>query len=100
MEAVSCPRAAKPGTSLTLDVPQALLGAESGRVVLRVIVDVAPERQVRIRLKRRVEAQKQGLALVNALQGVHPVSHGDVVQCRAPPRPAQEVPRRPGAAAL
>ncbi len=50
--------------------------------------------------ERRIEADEQRLVVIDALQRVHPVGHGDVVVGVAFALPAQEIPRRPGAPAL
>ena len=75
---------------------QLLLGGKGSGVILRMIAHIFAERQRRIGFERRVEADEQRLALVDALKPVHPVGHRDVVFGRALALPAQEIPRRPG----
>src|SRR5262249_23003741 len=92
METIAGPRTTEPGVALALNLLQALLREKCLGVVLWMIVDIATERQVRVRIERRVQAEKQGATFVDALQAVHPVSYRDIVQGRALARPAQEVP--------
>jgi hypothetical protein len=100
METISGPGAAEPGMAPSLNVAEALLGGKGGGVVLRMVADVFSERQRRVRLERRIEADEQRLVAGDTLQPVHPVGHGDVVFRRALALPAQKIPRGPGAAAL
>ena len=83
-----------------LNFGQALLGGKGGGVILRMLAQVLAEGQRGIGRDRRVEADEQRLVVIDALQLVHPVGHGDVVIDASLARPAQEIPRGPGAPAL
>jgi hypothetical protein len=61
-----------------------------------MIAHILAERQRRIWFERRVEADEQRLAFVDALKPVHPVGDRDVVLGCALALPAQEIPRCPG----
>jgi len=65
-----------------------------------MFAEVLAEGQRGIGRDRRVEADEQRLVGIDALQLVHPIGHGDVVGDAFPARPAQEIPRGPGAPAL
>ena len=67
---------------------------------MRMLAEVLAEGQRGIGRDRRVEADEQRLVVINALELVHPIGHGDVVGDAFPARPAQEIPRGPGAPAL
>ncbi len=83
-----------------LNLRQAFLCGKGRGVILRMLAQEFAEGQRGIGLNRRVEADEQGLVFIDALQRVHPVGHGDVVIDISLARPAQEIPRCPGALAL
>src|SRR6476619_4594291 len=100
METITGPGATEPGMAAALDFAKPLLCGKGGGIILRVFADVFAEGERGLRLERRIEADEQRLAFVNALQAVHPVGDRDIVDGRALALPAQEIPRRPGAPAL
>ena len=64
---------------LALNFGQALLSGKGGGVILRMLAQVFAEGQRGIGRDRRIEADEQRLVVIDALQRVHPVGHGDVV---------------------
>src|SRR3954464_48312 len=100
MESVAGPRAAKPGAAASLDFGEIPLRGERARVILWMRECELAESEMRRRLARGIEADEQRLAVVDALQPVHPVGHGDVVLGRRFALPAQEVPGCPCIAAF
>src|SRR3984885_12169980 len=95
METVTGPGAAEPGVALALDVLEPPLGSKGGCVILGMFADIFAESECGIWFERGIEADEQRFAFVDALKLVHPVSHGNVVERRSLPRPAQKIPCPP-----
>src|ERR1700746_588599 len=92
MKTISGPGAAKPGVTASLDVGELLLRRKRRAVILWVLAHEFAECLVFRRRKRRIEADEERLAGVDALQIVHPVGDGDVVCQLTLTLPAQEIP--------
>src|ERR1700722_6192869 len=95
METVTGPGTAEPGVALALDVLEPPLGSKGGCVILGMFADIFAESERGSGFERGIEADEQRFAFVDSLKLVHPVSHGNVVERRSLPRPAQKIPCPP-----
>src|SRR5207237_492957 len=77
VKSIAGPGAAEPGMAAALNLAEPLLPGKGGGVILRMLNHVLAEGKLRIGLEQRVEADEQRLVVVDALQRVHPIGHGD-----------------------